>query len=173
MVLIHWHIVVKIYIVNVKHHGTHPLTYCCKDLHSKGKTSWYSSIDILLKILNIDHSILSYSKNRFNTILQQIVHTKYMNDWQQRNESMKNGKLKTYLALKTNFGLEKYLTILNNFHYKRSICRLRISSNSLQIENLVKCSENKVAIENNYFYKFLRNVKILLPCQMKKKYFGC
>ena len=27
---------------------------CCKDLHSKGKTSWYSSIDILLKILNID-----------------------------------------------------------------------------------------------------------------------
>ena len=40
-----------------------------------------------------------------------------MNDWQQRNEPMKNGKLKTYLALKTNFGLEKYLTILNNFHY--------------------------------------------------------
>jgi hypothetical protein len=27
-----------------------------------------------------------------------------MNDWQQRNESMQNGKLKTYLALKTNFG---------------------------------------------------------------------
>ena len=24
---------------------------CCKDLHSKGKTSWYSFIDILLKIL--------------------------------------------------------------------------------------------------------------------------
>jgi hypothetical protein len=24
-------------------------------------------------------------------------------DWQQRNESMKNGKLKTYLALKTNW----------------------------------------------------------------------
>jgi hypothetical protein len=35
-------------IVKVKHHGTHPLTYCCKDIHSKGKTSWYSSIDILL-----------------------------------------------------------------------------------------------------------------------------
>ena len=69
---------------------------CCKDLHSKGKTSWCSSIDILLKILNIDHSTLSYNKNKFNTILQQIVHNKYMNDWQQKNESMKNGKLKTY-----------------------------------------------------------------------------
>jgi hypothetical protein len=53
------------------------------------------------------------------------VLSKYMNDWQQRNESMKNGKLKTYLALKPNFGLEKYLTILNNFHYERSICRLQ------------------------------------------------
>ena len=95
--------VVKIYIVQVKHHGTHPLTYCCKDLHSTGKTAWYSSIDILLKILNIDHNTLSYNKNKFNTILQQIVHKKYVNDWQQRNESMKNGKLKTYLALKTNW----------------------------------------------------------------------
>ena len=86
--------VAKFYIVKVKHHGIHPLTYCCKDLHSKGKTSWYSSIDILLKILNIDHSTLSYNKNKFNTILQQIVHKKYMNDRKQSNESMKNGKLK-------------------------------------------------------------------------------
>ena len=70
---------------------------CCKDLHSKGRTSWYASIDILLKILNIDHNTLSYNKNKFNTILQQIVHKKYMNDWQQKNESMKNGNLKTYL----------------------------------------------------------------------------
>jgi hypothetical protein len=36
------------YVNGVKHHGTRPLTYCCKDLHSKGKTSWYSSIDLLL-----------------------------------------------------------------------------------------------------------------------------
>jgi hypothetical protein len=28
-------------------------------------------------------------------------------------------------------------------------------------------------LENNCFYKFLRNVKILLPCQMNKKYFEC
>ena len=26
---------------------------------------------------------------------------------------------------------------------------------------------------NNYFYKFIRNVKILLPCQMNTNYFGC
>jgi hypothetical protein len=63
----------------------------------------YHAVLILLKILNIDHNTLSYNKNKFNTILQQIVHKKYVNDWQQRNESMKNGKLKTYLALKTNW----------------------------------------------------------------------
>jgi hypothetical protein len=113
MVLIHWHIVVKIYIVQVKQHGTHPLTYCCKDLHSTGKTAWYSSIDILMKILNIDHNTLSYNKNKFNTILQQIVHKKYVNDWQQRNESMKNGKLKTYLALKTNWSRKVSWTTFN------------------------------------------------------------
>jgi superfamily II helicase len=92
-----------------------------------------------------------------------------MNDWQQRNESMKNGKLKTYLALKTNFGLEKYLTILNNFHYKRSICRLRISSHRLQIETgryrnvprderiCQQCSENEIEDEVHFLIKCSEN----------------
>ena len=92
-----------------------------------------------------------------------------MNDWPQRNELMKNGKLKTYLALKTNFGLEKYLTILNNFHYKRSICRLRISSHRLQIETgryrnvprderiCQKCSENEIEDEVHFLIKCSEN----------------
>jgi hypothetical protein len=40
-----------------------------------------------------------------------------MNDWQQRNESMKNGKLKTYLALKPNFGLGQWTSTMMFYLY--------------------------------------------------------
>ena len=45
---------------------------------------------------------------------------------------LKDGKLFTYLFLKTNFGLEKYLTLINNF--RKSICRFRVSAHRLYIE---------------------------------------
>ena len=95
---------------------------------------------------------------------------------------MKNGKLKTYLALKTKFGLEKYLAILNNVHEKRSICRLRISSHRLQIETgryrnvprderiCQKCSENEIEDEVHFLIKCSENkvCRELLVLQTQK-----
>ena len=49
------------------------------------------------------------------------------------NEMLKDGKLSTYLFLKTNFRLEKYLNLLRP-EYRKSICRLRVSAHRLLIE---------------------------------------
>ena len=55
------------------------------------------------------------------------------NDWLLINEMLKDGKLSTYLFLKTNFRLEKYLTLLRP-EYRKPICRLRVSAHRLLIE---------------------------------------
>jgi hypothetical protein len=40
--------------------------------------------------------------------------------------SLKEGKLKTYLKIKTNFGYENYLSIIKNFEQRRRLSKLRI-----------------------------------------------
>ena len=49
------------------------------------------------------------------------------------NEMLKDGKLSTYLFLKTNFRLEKYLNLLRP-EYRKPICRLRVSAHRLPME---------------------------------------
>ena len=44
------------------------------------------------------------------------------------------GKLDNYFSPKTNFGMEKYLSVLQNFEHRRNVGRLRLSAHRLQIE---------------------------------------
>ena len=44
------------------------------------------------------------------------------------NHSLKEGKLRTYLKIKTNFGYENYLSIIKNFEQRRRLSKLRISA---------------------------------------------
>ena len=78
---------------------------------------------------------------------------------------LKNGKLVTYLFLKTNFRLEKYLTLINNFNFRKSICRFRAPAHRLYIETgrykniprnerLCKnCSSNEIEDEAHFLIK--------------------
>lgn len=45
-----------------------------------------------------------------------------------------NGKLCTYVTFKTNFGCEKYLSIISSFDLRRCLSRLRLSAHALRIE---------------------------------------
>jgi hypothetical protein len=44
--------------------------------------------------------------------MRKCLNQKYLSDWKDTSESLKDGKLTTYLFLKTNFKLEKYLTLV-------------------------------------------------------------
>ena len=72
------------------------------------------------------------NKSKFGQSLRQSLVKKYLLDWQCSNDMLKDGKLFTYLFLKTDFGLEKYLTLIDNF--RKSICRFRVSAHILYIE---------------------------------------
>jgi hypothetical protein len=55
-----------------------------------------------------------YNKSKFGFILRKCLNQKHY-DWKDTSESLKDGKLTTYLFLKTNFKLEeKYLTLVKN-----------------------------------------------------------
>ena len=72
------------------------------------------------------------------------------------------GKLRTYCRIKTSFGSEKYLHIINNFTLRKAITKLRISSHRLKIETgrylklevnkrlCNKCDENKIEDEIHF-----------------------
>ena len=57
-----------------------------------------------------------YNKSKFGFILRKCLNQKYLSDWKDTSESLKDGKLTTYLFLKTNFKLEKYLTLVKNMN---------------------------------------------------------
>ena len=48
-----------------------------------------------------------YNKSIFGFILRKCFNKKYLSDWKDTSESIKDGKLTTYLFLRTNFKLEK------------------------------------------------------------------
>jgi hypothetical protein len=75
-----------------------------------------------------------YNKSKFGFILRKCLNQKYLSDWKDTSESLKDGKLTTCLFLKTNFKLEKYLTLVKKYEYRKSICKLRTSAHRLLIE---------------------------------------
>ena len=69
-----------------------------------------------------------------------------------------DSKLKIYNICKSNFGLEKYLTIVNNFELRRSFTKLRTSSHRYQgvpRHNRVstKCSSNVIEDELHFVFE--------------------
>ena len=45
-----------------------------------------------------------------------------------------NGKLRSYITFKSNFGREKYLSVLKRFEQRRCLTQLRISCHQLKTE---------------------------------------
>jgi hypothetical protein len=77
---------------------------------------------------------MCYNKSKFGFILRICLNQKYLSLWKDTSESLKDGKLITYLFLKTNFKLEKYLTLVKKYEYRKYICKLRTSAHRLFIE---------------------------------------
>jgi superfamily II helicase len=72
-----------------------------------------------------------YNKSKYGFILRKCLNQKYLSDWKDTSESLKDGKPTTYLFLKNNFKLEKYLTLVKKYGYRKSICKLRTSAHRL------------------------------------------
>ena len=138
-----------------------------KSLHEKGTASWYSSFNYLKDTLKITDQQFLVSIPKFKSSIKKYIKIKKCEHWYHDREKLKDGKLSTYLKLKSNVGFEPYLQIVENLDYRRSITRIRISSHKLQIESgrynntprelrfCNKCNENMIEDE----------IHFLLHCQ--------
>ena len=137
-----------------------------KNLFHSNKSSWYGSIQLILEkipeLLNL--------KSKFNTLasfkqhLRKTLHTAFVDIWYTNRVKHADGKLRTYVSLKSHFGREKYLSIMSNFEQRRSFTRLRISSHRLKIETgryqgtlpndriCSKCDSGDVEDENHFLF---------------------
>jgi hypothetical protein len=53
---------------------------CSKNLHFRHSASWYSSVNKLLKIFNIQDNSMWYNKSKFGFILRKCLNQKYLSD---------------------------------------------------------------------------------------------
>ena len=91
-----------------------------------------------------------------------IMDDHYVKDWYSSLHLYSEGKLSTYVKIKQKWGFESYLSVVRNFDYRRSMCKLRISSHSLKIETgrftntprnerlCTKCSSNTIENELHF-----------------------
>lgn len=153
-----------------------------KILHGRGIDTWYGSLLNMCKILKIPAGGGSTRFNKNNVKYATSEHLKniYKSLWYKSREKQINeeGKLRTYLKIKCNFGTEKYLDILNDFHKRKCLAKFRVSNHQLKVElgrytkpeTLLhlriceKCDLNKVEDEVHFFTecpKFQSNRLIL------------
>jgi hypothetical protein len=91
-----------------------------------------------------------------------IAKQHYLELWTNQAHSLKEGKLRTYLKIKTNFGYENYLSIIKNFEQRRRLSKFRINRPSSDctaklvlflctpkrnVQNF-KCNFSKCSLEN-------------------------
>ena len=88
--------------------------------------SWYGSILKLKQILNYKDTLSTQSSKGYKTQSRKIIKSHYINEWRSLMETASNGKLTTYVTYKSNFGQEKYLSLLP-FDYRRNLSKFRIS----------------------------------------------
>ena len=134
-----------------------------KLLYFSTKPTWYESINIIVNIFkttNTDINLLLRKKHLENS---KIMLTFFLNHYLSQNgkkqiNQFSDSKLKIYNICKNNFGLEKYLTIVNNFELRRSFTKLRTSSHRYQgvpRHNRVctKCSSNVIEDELHFLFE--------------------
>ena len=106
-----------------------------KSLHDKNVTTWFSSALFILRLLNIEVSLVSsLSEMELISIVKSRLINKFEKYWLTEREKLSSGKLTTYFKVKNTFHQEKYLSI-NKFKLRKAMCRFRISAHDLRIES--------------------------------------
>jgi hypothetical protein len=140
-----------------------------KLLYLSKKPSWYGSINIIVNILKTTNTdinlLLKKTLGKFKNNVNILFKSFFITKWKKQINQLSDSKLNIYNICKNNFGLEKYLTIVNNFELRRSFTKLRTSSHRLQIElgryqgvprhNRIctKCSSNVIEDELHFLFE--------------------
>ena len=103
-------------------------------------------------------------KCKFTQLWNSRLRKSYLKLWEKNFNTVMEDR--TYCKIKTSFGSEKYLFIINNFTLKRAITKLRISSHRLKIETgrYLKLEVNKRLCNKWDLNKIEDEINVLLEC---------
>lgn len=116
-----------------------------KELHDKGKYTWYSFARNIKKIAGIGPCDIAPSLSEIKLIKKKLQ-TRYIKHWKNTIDGIseinngKGKKLRTYKLFKIQFGEEKYLSTIKNREWKACLSKFRMSSHKLQIETGRHCN---------------------------------
>jgi hypothetical protein len=98
--------------------------------------------------------------------LNSSLRKSYLKLWEKNFKTVIEGILRTYCKIKTSFGSEKYLHIINNCTLRRVITKLKISSHRLKIETgrYLKLEVNKRLCNKCDLNKIEDEIHFLLEC---------
>jgi hypothetical protein len=124
-------------------------------MYEDKQLSWYGSVQHILQNMPSLNNFLSDKTSTFKYKCNKIVKQHYLELWTKQAHSLKEGKLITYLKVKTNFGYENYLSTITNFEQRRRLSKLRISAHKLQLEIgryriCCRCTSGQVEDEIHY-----------------------
>ena len=104
-------------------------------LYNQQKSSWYGSIQKIIQNIPDLHNKLGSAVTKLTKYtIKKSVNNAYIHTWKNDSVKYSDGKLRSYLKFKCNFGFEEYLNIVSNFELRRSISKFRMSSHHLEIE---------------------------------------
>ena len=136
-----------------------------KILYDQKYPSWFGSLKCIYQNIQGLQELSSTTKiYRFKRLSKKLIFQHYVNLWQIQKNKHSVGKLDNYFNLKTNFGMEKYLSVLQNFEHRRNVARLRLSAHRLQIERgryqgvlrhdriCLRCTSGEVDDEKHFLF---------------------
>ena len=110
-----------------------------RSIHEEGGQSWFSAISNVFTILKTPggNKYKNCSKSLFKHTVKSDLKNIYIETWyNHRNQLVnQNGKLRTYVQIKANFGFENYLDLLTELKLRRCITKFKISCHKLKIES--------------------------------------
>ena len=140
-----------------------------KNIHEEGGKSWFSAISNMFDIMKTPggNKYKMCSKSSVKHIIKTDLTKLYTDIWYKHRGHLinENGKLRTYVQIKTNFGYEKYLDLIDESKTRKTVTKFKISSHKLKIEFgrytkpltpieerlCDKCDMREVEDENHFF----------------------
>ena len=103
-----------------------------ENLHLQGFTTWITKVRELIHNYNLN---VEMDKESFKRACKGAVSNKFIEDWNaELNDTQKNPLLRTYKQIKTEFTMEPYLDLVQNYRYRKAISSIRTSSHTLAVE---------------------------------------
>ena len=139
--------------------------FVSQTLHEQNKSCYVSNLQAMLNFYDIHDNLKQCLSNENIKIYSEKMKSNYFKHWKSLLQNSK--KLTFYRSFKTDYEVEDYLNIIQNFEQRRQFTKFRISNHKLAIEAgrysnqyvqsdqriCVYCTSNEIECEMHMLFK--------------------